>query len=515
MNRKQFLKSSIFSFTAISQAKWDISPVQAAANSTTGYSNALRLLRKQLKGTLVLPQDADYLYWAQSVNARFNTILPLAIALCETSEDVSTCIKWSRNTGVPIGTKGGGHNYNGASTTRGLLIATRRMNEIQVDKESRMLTAQSGTLNGSILSYLRNGNVMLPIGTCPQVGLTGLTLGGGIGKDSRWAGLTSDRLRSTELVLANGEIVTADNHTNPDLFWAVRGAGGGNFGIHTQMTYELVELISPVVSVLEFVFKGAAAAIDVFHTMDTIIHSAPERLTCSFSIRTNPSLLNLPDQIAGSKLDPSIFPLTFIQFSYQGEAGELENLIKPLTSYVVPVSRRGAQLSYWDAMFNWLIEAPDAEPRGFANASRYANSPISNSTVHDLVWNIVEAPFAQRRKYVYLSSLSRVGGVVNQVATDETAYSHRNSNTIFNPNAFWRLEATPAEQLQLQRWLRGNYDLLKRQTQPESYQNFPDAIITDWPTAYYGPNLNKLIQVKRKYDPQNVFHHSQSIPLKW
>jgi FAD/FMN-containing dehydrogenase len=156
------------------------------------------------------------------------------------------------------------------------------MKKISLDRTTQTLVVQAGALNGELLDILKTEDLMLPIGTCPQVGVCGLTLGGGIGENSRWAGMTSDRLRSTNIVLANGTMVTANDRSYSDLFWACRGAGGDNFGIHTELTFELLPLVSPVTSAIWLIYEGAHAAIDVFHAVDISCRRPRIHLTASF-----------------------------------------------------------------------------------------------------------------------------------------------------------------------------------------------------------------------------------------
>mgnify|MGYP000846907124 FL=1 len=519
MNRRDLLKNSMATVAAFSMASFSAVALAAAQNESQLRRRALRSLATSLAGKLLLPRDPQYRAAALSANARFDQVLPLAVAMCTSSSDVARCINWARKEGVALATKGGGHNYEGASSTAGLLINTRSMDRIRVDREAKTLVVGSGVLNGAILNELKTGNLMLPIGTCPQVGVCGLTLGGGIGENSRWAGMTCDRLRSTRLVLANGEAVNASDRENSDLFWACRGAGGGNFGIHTELVFELVPLVSPVTSIVELVYQGRDAAIEVFQAVDQLMQKPPNGLSGFMFVSTSPTLGDRPgeDVATGKALDPKRFPGTLVQLNYQGSKQELARLIEPLLKIArsARVDSPGElvfEQPFWEAQLTSLA-VPDQEPHGFSSASRFANKPLSLGTVKELVNRLLEAPFAQRERNASVELMCWGGGVINEVKPDAMAYVHRNSTTIARVSTWWTAATAVAEQKQMLDWMTGTYDLIKDDCQNESFQNFPNPLVTDWKTAYHGQNLQKLVNIKQRMDPQNVFRHAQSIPL--
>lgn len=515
MLRRTFLKSTASTAAAFTTQNL-FAKIAAADMAYQNYRKALQQLRRSLQGTLILPSDPDYLKYAISANARFNSVLPLAIALCKSPQDVSKCILWTQWVGVPLAPKAGGHNYEGASTTNGLLIVTRPMNQISIDRNARRLVVQAGALNGELLVAMQNETLMLPIGTCPQVGVCGLTLGGGIGENSRWAGMTSDRLRSTNLVLANGSIITADISSYRDLFWACRGAGGDAFGIHTELTFDLLPLVSPTVSGFYAVYQGASVATDVFLALDHLMQTAPNTLNGFVFLRTNPVIFTIPDALTpdvpvGQRLDPARFPIAELQLNYQGSLADLQSLIEPIINVADPAAMETVELPFWQAQSTWLAVA-DQPSHGFSSACRFADKALSPSSVKGLVSAVLDAPFAQRSKYASVELMCWAGGVVQNVAPNATAYVHRNSTTIPRVSTWWLASTPVPQQQQLQKWMLRPYGIIKADSQNESFQNFPSPLVTDWPTAYYGENLPALVQVKKKYDPQNVFRHAQGIP---
>ena len=183
-------------------------------------------LRRRLVGALVRPGDKRYLKLATPRNLRYSADMPQAIALCADAADVATAISWARTTGTPFAVRGGGHNYASASSSTGLLISTRAMAKASL--RGSVLTAQAGVRNVDLLNLLPQGGAgthILPGGTCPAVGVAGLTLGGGIGPNAPWGGLSADHLREVTMVTADGDIVAASAKQNPGLFWGRRGSG--------------------------------------------------------------------------------------------------------------------------------------------------------------------------------------------------------------------------------------------------------------------------------------------------
>ena len=222
---------------------------------------ALTDLEKSLRGTVVRPGDPKFAELATPRNLRFAATMPEAVVQCAGAEDVAATIAWARKTSTPFAIRGGGHNYADASSSRGILISTRTMNAASI--AGTTLRAQAGVRNADLSKLLTQGGnrLLLPSGNCPAVGVVGLTLGGGIGPNAPWAGLTADRLRKVTMVAADGSVVTASAGENPELFWGLRGGAGGNFGVVTDLEYELVEVPVTRATTAEFTFPGHDTAL--------------------------------------------------------------------------------------------------------------------------------------------------------------------------------------------------------------------------------------------------------------
>ena len=195
-------------------------------------------LASGLQGNLIRPDNAQYPVARQLFNPRFDTILPAAIAYCVSPADVQTCLAFVQRFGLPFTPRSGGHSYAGYSASTGLVLDITSMNTVTANATTGLATVGAGARLIDVYSALAQQGLALPAGTCPTVGIAGLTLGGGVGVLGRKFGLTCDNLLSAQVVLANGSILTCDASHNPDLFWALRGGGGGNFGVVTSFTFQ-------------------------------------------------------------------------------------------------------------------------------------------------------------------------------------------------------------------------------------------------------------------------------------
>jgi FAD/FMN-containing dehydrogenase len=482
--------------------------IAAAASAASAKASAIDGLRKTFQGELLEPSDADYLAWSVSTNTRYDSILPLAVALCETPKDVSAAIHWARQENVPLAIRGGGHNYLGMSSTPGLLIVTRRMRRIELEKSSGLLRIEAGAVNGELLNRLGGGEWMLPIGTCPQVGVAGLTLGGGMGDNARWAGLTSDHLRSTTAVLASGEEVEISDQDNPDLFWACRGGGGGNFAIQTSLTFQL--LAAPRrVAFFAMEFAGADATIAAYAALQSILAGAPDEFSTFCFLRSSPRAGDT--DATPWQLSPAVYPSFQVVGSLVGSEADLRALVAPLSALNPLVPEFGAG-SFWEAT-QWLSSPPGVR-HGWADVNRYMNRTLTEAEIAEMVSILLEAPFGRRDRFVEFGLFGWVGGKVATIPAAATAYAHRNGTGLLRAGAIWDFTTPMYDQIALNDWLDKAYAFIARVGTRASYLNWPGDRITDWKTAYYGENLSRLVKVKQSYDPDNLIYHAQSIPVK-
>ena len=463
--------------------------------ATRSAQTAWADLKRQLRGAVVRPGDPDYGDLATPRNLRFAATMPEAVVLCTDPEDVAATVGWARKTNTPFAIRGGGHNYADASSSRGIIISTRRMNGTNLD--GTRLQAGAGVRNADLAKLLPRageGRLLLPGGNCPAVGVAGLTLGGGIGPNAPWAGLTSDRLRSATMVTADGSIVTASENVNPDLFWGLRGGAGGNFGVVTDLEYELVEVPVTRATTGMFVFKGDDAILASGLAFQRVRSAAERIATGTWSGKPDSAKLRM-QVLAGES--------------------EARDLLAPLLA-IRGVKAEITERPWWDC-YRWYVVAP-TPAYSFWDRSLYADEYLSDDALGaalEVVRRLPTNDDPQRQGAVGL--FGWVGGAVSDIGADATAYVHRPARMLIEMSSGWRTPPDPAEPItpvpsDVRTWMEELWEVLLPHSTGRSYQNFPDPHLRNWASAYYGDNLMRLEGIKVTWDPEGVFTHSQSIP---
>jgi FAD/FMN-containing dehydrogenase len=510
INRRQFLGGTAASVLALGtylpiQSALAGQATPAASPVASGVSpSALEDLRTRLHGTLMLPGDSGYASASAPANGRYADILPVAVARCADEADVVTCIAWCNENGVPPVGRGGGHSYAGFSTTTGLMIDLRRLNSVVVDRDSATVTCGGAALNRDFFIATENGPLFLPGGTCLGVGMGGLTLGGGIGYNTHWAGLTCDHLTASRIVTANAEVLdiaesTVDPTTN-DLFWASRGGAGGSFGINTSFTFNMVDVPQHPVSFYRFEWMGEEAAAEVISTFHQVLASAPAALNAVVMA-----------EATDRETDPRAAIHTMTRGQYIGPVDELRELIEPLNSIGGKTTDYREELSFWD--IQRMIASEEPPQHNFGDMSRYALEPIADDVVANIVDLVAECPHRSDDANGSFWSLGWVGGdVVSQFGRTDTAYVHRDAFSLLRPTTVWPTDAPASVGNELNAWTAAVISLITPHTPDESYQNFPNRDLERWETQYYAENLDRLVEIKTAVDPANLFNNPQSVP---
>ncbi|MBW1597383.1 FAD-binding oxidoreductase [Streptomyces sp. JJ38] len=485
--------------------------VQSAAARPRHSSVPWDRLDRWLTGDVVLPDDAAYDQARRLATAMFDDIRPQAVVLVENPWDVSLTLRFAQDHGLHTAVRSGGHNYGGWSTTEGLVVNMTRMNGVHAcGRTARM---GSGVQSVDAVERLAPHGVAVAGGFCPSVSPGGFISGGGTGWQYRKYGPASDQLVSARVVLADGRIVTASRHSHPDLYWALRGGGGGNFGVVTE--FEVVA--NPITHVghyaLTWTWDDAPAAV---HAYLRWASRASGDLACG-------ALLRLPDAREGN---PPTVIVTGVHF---GGVAELERELSDLVSAVgaPPATRAVEELSYQRAMMRVFgcedrtVDAchltgsnPEAAlPRQayVKNRGRMFDANLSHQGVEDLL----TAFDAERRAgQTRIVSVLGLGANANQPATGDTAWVHRDALYSVTCTVSLADASPPAEEREAaQHWLDGIFGAIDPHSNGRSYVNFPDTALTDWASAYYGSNLPRLREVKRSYDPHGFFRFPQSVPL--
>ncbi|MFJ6781929.1 FAD-binding oxidoreductase [Streptomyces yangpuensis] len=473
-----------------------------AETTATGWAG----LAQQIQGDIVLPADAGYAAAKELQIAEYDAVHPQAIAYPESPRDVQALVNYARTKRISVRIRSGGHNFNGWSTGDGLVIDTSRLNHATVG--SSTVRVGPGLQSIDALHALAPYNKQVIAGTCPTVSPGGFISGGGIGYQTRKFGLGSDRLRSAQIVLADGRLIRASATQYSDLFWAIRGGGGGNFGVITE--FEVAPIDAP-----RMVFFSTTWAWDkaeqVFAAWQTWQMNASVNLGSAL-------ILNLPDAAPGT------VPMVIITGGYHGPESEAQAALAQLTSLIgaQPTSNYVADLPYHEAMKTAygcgdLTQdqchregtGPEAHLHRTAwqrDAYRVFNQPFTPSQLNTLVSTLDADRVAGQRRVLHCMA---VGGNSNFTSPTATAFPHRDANFVIGYVA--QLDApTPETQAAASDFVGTGAGVLNPLSDG-AYVNFPGSSLPDWATQYYGDNYLRLKKVKNAYDPSNFFRHPRSI----
>lgn len=456
-----------------------------------------RELSHSMTGPLLLPGDDQFESLRMPAMSRYASPRPQAIARCAGPTDVSQAIMFARRLGLETAVRGAGHSFADHSSTSGLLLETGLMNTVVVDGD--LATIGSGARLAEIYRLLHDHRVTIPAGCGPTVGIAGLTLGGGLGVLGRTYGLSCDRLTSAEIVLADGTMITCDASMDHDLYWALRGAGGGSFGVVTALTFRAVPELQAVAFHLSW---PGDSAVEVMNAWLGWAPTAADAMAASLTVRAaaDPSVPVTAHLVGAMIADDETAADALTDFEQLASApvGQRQEFpAAPISEVKTRLAEVGANMGAGPAT------AVDH------SASEFYREPLP-SAVASAVVNTVAAyriP-GQARELAF----TPMGGAYNQMPADATAFVHREDLFLLE----WTATSDPgkpaATRLVAAQWLSQVRDVLAGYGTGRAYQNFPDPELADPLTAYYGTNLPRLREVKARYDPDDFFHHGQSIP---
>jgi FAD/FMN-containing dehydrogenase len=447
-------------------------------------------LQAALTGQLLRPGDSAFGAAAQPWNLALPARVPAAVALVADRADVVACIQRAGGRGVPLAARSGGHNYAGYSTPDGgVVVDVSALNAVTVNDDGTAVVG-AGTRLIDLYSALAASDRALPSGTCPTVGIAGITLGGGIGMFARAYGLTSDHLTAATVVTADGAVHTVDAARDADLHWALRGGGGGNAGIVTDFTFSTVP--APTVVTFSLAFAGDLTP-TVLSTWSAWVHASPEQLTSVLSVNGGGPATN---RITGTWIGPS-----------SGAATQLSALIAAVGAD--PTSRTTTNMTYLDAMKFFagcadrtvsachLNTTPGGvlRPAAFRAASRIVPQAITEQDAGTIV--------SLMNDHGDMALLfDSIDGQVAQVGATETAFPHRSAQASVQIYSGSANSEDAVNQVQ---------QALTPVIGAGSYVNYVNPLQTDWATSYWGPNLPRLRQIVSSYDPTGVFTFPQSV----
>lgn len=473
-------------------------------------------LQSQMVGTLALPSDASWATATQMYNTRFDSIIPQAVAFCAVPADVQAAIRFARDNGLQVRGRNGRHSYAGYSTCDSLVIDVSMMRSIAMGPGATTATIASGAVLIDVDTALFASGVAIPAGTCPSVGITGLTLGGGIGETGRAFGLTCDNLRSLDIVTADGNLITADAQQHPDLLWASQGGGGGNFGVVTSLTFQTHPVSNVTVFNIGWPWAQATSVVSAWQSWITTLpdevfsgmamvsspnHEAPFLGTAGTFLGSEADLLPIlaPLLASGTPTFQDILPMSFLDMINYYAGCSTVTQAQCHTPYFTPPGQLGLATNYAKSMY-----FADALPRsGIAELITWIetrqNDPVQPSDPSGF-----GAGGALFDSY---------GGALNRVAKDATAFVHRDALFHIQSFGYWQPTSTQAVVDDNFAFVDAFYAAMAPYSNGEAYQNYIDPFLANWQQAYYGSNLPRLRDIKSTYDPDNFFNFAQSIPL--
>jgi FAD/FMN-containing dehydrogenase len=459
---------------------------------------ALVRLESRIDGDVVVPDEPRYAAVRTSPWAQYAAVLPAAVVMCRGPADVVETLAFVRQAGLEVVPRVGGHCFAGRSSTRGIVVDLSQISRVEL--ADRTLTVGAGGRSGAIDDVLAASGVAIVAGACPTVGIAGLVLGGGLSILGRTYGLTSDQLVEAEVVLADGRVVRCDEHRHADLFWALRGAGQGRFGVVTSFRFRTIP--APPLTCFQIVWRAtdAIALIDAWQARSP---DAPDELAASLLVNA-PGNLDLPAT------------LTLFGAMRSGDA-ESERALDELVarSGADPDSTELRQLPYRAAKSYLAEHAPGAEPateqpptpRYAWSKSEFFRRSVPPSAIRALVEHLIsERVPGQARELDF----TPWGGAYNQTAADATAFVHRQERFLLKHAAVLGEDAAREQRDLARQWLARSWGVAPPHATGGAFPNFADPDLIDPARWYHGANRTRLDWIKETYDPENLFRRHPS-----
>jgi FAD/FMN-containing dehydrogenase len=452
---------------------------------------AVETLAASIRGDLLVAGTPGYdesrSIWNAMIDRR-----PGLIVECVGAADVADAVRFAAEHDVVLSVRSGGHNIAGnAVCDGGMMISLARMTSVRVDPGARRAWVEPGNTLGDVDRETQAHGLAVPTGINSTTGIAGLTLGGGFGWLSRAHGMTVDSLVSADVVTAAGELVRASPEENPDLFWAIRG-GGGNFGIVTAFEFAL-HPIGPEVLAGLMVYPLADAR-DVLRHYREFCAQAPDELTVWAVMRKAPPLPFLPEDVHGTDV-------LVLATLFAGDMTDGERALAPLRTFGRPIADviGPHPFSAFQAAFDPLL-TPGS--RNYWKSHDFL--ALSDELIDTLLDYVRTMPDPQCEVFI-----AHMGGATNRVPADATAYPHRDAEYIMNVHGRWD---DPAADEQCIAWCRELSDAAAPHATGGVYVNFMTEEERERVPSAYGESLQRLREVKRAYDPGNLFRMNQNIP---
>jgi FAD/FMN-containing dehydrogenase len=458
--------------------------------SASVSEDAVTSLSQALDGELLTPASEGYdearAIWNGMIDRR-----PGLIVMCENAEDVGEAIRFAAEHSVLTSIHGSGHNIAGNAVCEGgLMVSFARMKAVAVDTDSGRVRVQPGATLGDLDAATQAHALAVPTGINSTTGIAGLTLGGGFGWLSRKHGMTIDNLLSADVVLADGSAVVASEAENSDLFWGLRG-GGGNFGVVTSFEFQAHPVGPEVMSGL--IVHPFSDAREVLQAYRDFLKDAPDEVTVWTVMRKAPPLPFLPEEVHGTEV-------VVLAAMYAGDMAEGEAALAPLRAIGNPIADVISPHPFagWQQAFDPLL-TPGA--RNYWKTHDF--NEMSDAMIDKALEYVATLPDPQCEVF-----FAQVGGAQGRVADDATAYQGRSAAFVMNVHGRWT-EASDDERCIA--WCRELYEGLAPHATGEAYVNFMTEEEADRVESAYGASYARLVGLKDKYDPTNLFRMNQNV----
>lgn len=445
--------------------------------------------KSQFRGGVILSGDGPYNEVRQIWNAMIDR-KPGLIARCSSAADVVQAVGFARQHNLLVSIRGGGHNIAGnAMCDDGIMIDMSLMKNVTVDLKTKRAKVEPGCTLADFDKVVQVHGLATPLGINSTTGVAGLTLGGGFGWLSRKYGMTVDNLISADVVTADGKQIRASETENADLFWGLRG--GGNFGVVTSFEFQLHAVGPNVLSgLIVYPFAQAKAVLTQFARFT---ETMPDELNVWMVTRKAPPLPFLPADTHGKEM-------VALALCYAGDPATGEKLIAPLRTFGTPIGEHVGVRPYtaWQQAFDPLL-APGA--RNYWKSHNF--SQLSEGVIDAIVKYAAALPSPQCEIFI-----GTIGGQTTRVAADAMAYSSRDAKYVMNVHGRWE---TAAEDERGIAWAREFFAKSQPFASAGAYINFLTQEESDRIAFAYGGTYQRLVDIKRKYDPANLFRMNQNI----
>ncbi|NGP75847.1 FAD-binding oxidoreductase [Balneolaceae bacterium YR4-1] len=451
--------------------------------------NSIKNLRENIQGEVILPKDENYEEERTIYNAMIDKH-PALIVKCRDEQDVKKAIQFARKEEIEVAVRGGGHNGAGlALVDDGMVVDLSLMKDIQIDPAKQTARVQAGCLLKEVDEATHEHGLALPSGIVGTTGVSGLTLGGGIGYLSRKGGLTIDRLKEAEVVLASGDLVTVSETSNPDLFWAIRG-GGGNFGVVTSFTFNLLPIKNVYAGPMFWPLEQAHEAMKFY---DEITKNASNDLYGFFAFLIVPPGDPFPEHLRSKNV-------CGIVWCYTGPIEKAEEVFKPIREFGPPILDFVDEIPMPD--LNGMFD--DLYPPGM---HWYWRAHFVNELTDDAIRENIkygsQIPSVHSTTHFY-----PIDGAVHDTETNQTAWAKRSSRW---SQVIVGVDPDPDNAEEVTAWCKNYYDDIAPYADGGAYVNFMMEEGESRIKASYGNNYERLAEIKAKYDPDNFFHINQNI----